>query len=263
MAAFTIFANALSAQVRFDVSGQIEGIGRQFVVRVGLHNREDTPAFDIRVDGELAGEFDRVVLDASLPGRGSSSVTLRFPGHLPRPGLHALILRVDFHSGEPPAAQGSTPLSQLAFLLFPIGGQPTAALGLEVEPAKMGVRGTSFVRVQALDGAAHRVELRVYTALGLAAYPDRYEAQLPPGGEVRIPVHLYRSGAPPGTRHGFLVEARVLDEALERTTVAAGMAEVGAEPTITRRLQWPLGSLAAACVIAALLLEGRRARGDV
>jgi hypothetical protein len=246
--------------VRFDLSGGAEAVGGRLRVWVDVVNRAESPVFDLLVDGELAGGFAKAPLDETLAPGERGRVELSFPPRVPRPGLHALILHVDFRTGEPPAPKDTTRSSQLGFLLLPLGGQPPPALALRVQPGEVVFRGQSRVELESLDGVDHTIQLRVHTARGLAAHPRELELALPGGGKTAVDVELLRSSAPDDTRHGILVEARVLDGPLSRTAVSVGVVDVRRRPNRVRSLARPLLAVAAAAVVAALLLEirGRR-----
>jgi hypothetical protein len=246
--------------VRFDLSGGAEAEGARLRVWVDLVNRSQSPVFDLRLDGELAGEFAEAPLDETLAPGERGRVELSFPARVPRPGLHALILRIDFRPGEPPAPKDSRRSSQLGFLLLPLGGQPPPALALRVYPGEVVFRGESRVELESLDGVDHDVQLRVHTAPGLAAYPRELELELPGGGSAEVAVKLLRSSAGDDTRHGILVEARLLDGPLARSAVSAGVVDVRRRPNRVRSLARPVLALAAAAVVAALLLEIRLRR---
>lgn len=242
------------------MSGGAEVAEGRLRVFVDLENRGAAPVYDLAVDAELAGEFARASLDATVAPGERERVALGFPPRVPRPGLHALILRIDFRAGEPPAPEDTPRSSQLAFLILPLGGQPNPALALRVAQGDVVLRGTSRVQLESLDGADHRVQLRVHTAPGLAAHPRELELALPGGGRVDAELGLLRSGAGDHTRHGILVEARVLDGPVSRSAVSAGVVEVKARPNRVRSASRPALALAAAAIVAAIALEIRRRR---
>ena len=143
----------------FDVAGSVALSGEEELeVSVDLTNRGNAPAGDVAVLGELAGHYDEAQVAAGIaPGR-TGTARLRFPRQVPRPGVYALVLRLDY-APQTPAAGGPAALSQRAFLLLSLGASAPPAVRLSAPAVVLADRVPLPVALESADGAAHRVRL--------------------------------------------------------------------------------------------------------
>ena len=248
-----------AAEVKFDVGGAVEAAEDALDVRVDLTNHGDVAATSVDVRGELGDEVDVVPLSTGVPARATRSVLFRF-AHVPRPGVHALGLRLDYTEAATPGRTAAT-ASQRAYLLLSLGENPAPALTLSAGEASIGTRGTVPVRLESADGAAHRVRVRVLTPRGLNADAP-VEVDVPSSGAATAEVPVLRGNVARPSRQGILVVAEVLGGDAAQASVALGIVHVAPDPALLPKLRWPLGVAAAALLLAAGFAEwrGRRAR---
>jgi hypothetical protein len=246
-------AAPLVAEPRFEVlTGRAEAGPERLEIAVRLVNH-GSDAIDVNLSGELQGVASRRDLGDPVPGGHEAEVRLDFPSRLERPGLHAVLLRI---ASRPAGSAENDPMRyQLSYLGFPLGASPAPAFELEVDPARIGWSGELVARLRSLEGTPHRVALRLLTAPGLRAWPESVELELPAGARRVVPLGVLRTGARPDTRHGVLIEARVVDGPLERTRVVASEVEVGPERGRVPRLRIPLLVLSMLLLAGALGLE--------
>ena len=232
-----------------------------FDVRVDVRNSGDAPAIPLTVSGELFGEGRQARLEAGLGTGQATSVHLLFPLFVPRPGVHALPLLLEYPEAGPADAAGNLPLAgRRAYLLLALGGNAEPAVRIEAPELRIDTRGELRVGLESLDGAPHRVSLRVLTARGVRLDGAPLEVEVPARGTVASTVVLMRAGAPRGTRHGILLVAGVLDGTLERTTVATTTVEIAPDPGLMPVLWRPLVVLALLLLAWAAALEVRHYR---
>lgn len=230
-------------------------------VRVDVRNSGDAPATPLTVLGELFGEQRQARLETGLGPGQATSAHLLFPLAVPRPGVHAMPLLLEYPEGGPADAAGNPPLaSQRAYLLLALGGTAEPAVRIDVPELRLDTRGDLRVGLQSLDGAPHRVSLRVLTARGVRSDGPPLEVEVPARGTVARTTALMRSGAPRGTRHGILLVAETLDGALERTSVATTTVEIAPDPGLMPLLWRPLVVLGLLLLGWAAVLEVRRYR---
>lgn len=242
------------AAARLEVSGSVQATGEALEITVELFNRGDEAASSVRLEGELLGATERARLDDVSPGQ-SRSVQLRYPLGIARPGLHALILLIDYSGpGE------ESELSQRAYLLIALGGVAEPVLGLSTPELELDTHGTLRVRLESLDGETHRVQLRVETPRALRVLDGPVELQVPASGSVSAQVVILRGAAPPGSEQGILVVAKAVDGELERTSVTPGLVRVVPRDPILARLRRPLLAVAVALLAGAAAFELRRLR---
>jgi hypothetical protein len=254
-------AAGFAAAPRFEVSGVVTVTGVALDVRVDLRNSGDAPATPLTVFGEMFGERRQARLDPGLSPGQATSAHLLFPLAVPRPGVHALPLLLEYPEGGPADAAGNPPLaSQRAYLLLALGGSAEPAVRIDAPELRLDTRGELRVGLSSLDGAPHRVSLRVLTARGVRADSPPLEVEVPARGTAAPRVVLMRSGAPRGTRHGILLVAGTLDGALERTSVATSIVEIAPDPGLMPALWRPLVVLALLLLAWAAGLEFRRYR---
>ena len=111
------------ASARFEVTGSASSPdGASLEVTVDLQNQGDAKASPVTIQGELVAERREARLaDGVAPG-ATERVVLRFPLEVPRPGLHALPLLLEWPVGPRPADGTQAPTaSQRAFLLVTLG----------------------------------------------------------------------------------------------------------------------------------------------
>ncbi len=255
-------AGGLGATPRFEVSGTVAVTEEALDVQVDVKNAGDAAASSLSVEGELFGERRQARFVAGLlPGR-SGRTHLLFPLAVPRAGVHALALLLEYPEEGPRDAAGNPPMaSQRAYLLLALGGNAEPAVRIEAPELRLDTRGDLRVGLESTDGAPHRVRLRVLTARGVRAETPPMEVDVPAHGRAAPVVTLMRSGAARGTRHGILMVAATIDGALERTTVATGVVEIAPTPAWMPSLNTPLFVLALVLLAAAAAIEVRRARG--
>jgi hypothetical protein len=230
-------------------------------VRVDVRNSGDAPATPLTVFGEMFGERRQARIEAGLGPGQATSAHLLFPLAVPRPGVHALPLLLEYPEGGPADAAGNPPLaSQRAYLLLALGGAAEPAVRIDAPELRLDTRGELRVGLSSLDGEPHRVSLRVLTARGVRVDSPPLEVEVPARGTVAPRVVLMRSGAPRGTRHGILLVAGTLDGALERTSVATSIVEIAPDSGLMPVLWRPLAVLALLLLAWAAVLESRRYR---
>ena len=195
----------LFASARFEVTGAAQSSdGTSVEVTVAVENRGDSKASPLSIVGELGAERRETSLgDGVAPGATERAV-LRFPLEVPRPGLHALTLLLEWPVGPPPADGTLPPMASLrAFLLLTLGVAAEPALRVLAPPLEMETRGTLAVGLESVDGASHRVSVRVLTPRGLNVLDPGGEVLVPAGGRVTAPVTLLRGSAPRESRQGI------------------------------------------------------------
>ncbi len=250
-----------AAAPRFEVSGVVAVTDEFLDVRVDVRNSGDAPATPLTVLGELFGERRQAHFETGLGPGQATSAHLLFPLAVPRPGVHALPLLLEYPEGGPADAAGNPPLaSQRAYLLLALGGTAEPAVRIDAPEMRLDTRGELRVGLSSIDGAPHRVSLRVLTARGVRTDDPPLEVEVPARGTVTPTVVLMRSGAPRGTRHGILLVAATLDGVLERTSVATSIVEITPDPGLMPALWRPFVVLALLLLAQAAVLEFRRYR---
>ncbi len=227
-------------------------------VRVGLVNRNPTAVSAITAEAELLDHVERRKLDASMAPGGSSSLLFSFPLEGATPGVHAVTLRIEYKAS---ASSGeATPTRvQPAYVLLALGEQGAApAVKLTAPDAHMDSVGRWRIGLESLDGAPHRVRLRVVLPRTLRADPLDGSVSVPAAGRVDEELLLFRVDAPWGGPQGALLVAATEGEEVTRTSVATAVIHVGREPGRVARWRLPLVVVMALLFLAAALLEARR-----
>lgn len=229
---------------------------------VVLRNAGDDKAAPLAVLAELMGRTREARLESGVEGGAEATVALRFPFEVPRPGLHAIVLLLEWPVGPAPASGGEPPLaSQRAYLLLTLGVAAEPAVRLMVPELSLETMGALPVGLESADGAAHRVAVRVLTPRGLNVLGvSSVEVDVPASGRVDASFSLLRAGAPRESRQGILIVASAADGPLERTAVATGVVKIARDPALLPRLRPALWILAALLLAAAAWAELRRPR---
>jgi len=243
------------------VSGAVRHTGDALEVHVDLTNRGDAFAGSVTAEADLLGERGRSTLPEGLAPGGTGRLTFHLPLDLPRPGVYALTLLLDYSTVDPGAAASPETLSQRAYLLVSLGAAtPPPAVRVSVAPGTLGTYGTVPIEIESADGQAHRVRVRVETARGLRALDGGREVDVPTEGAARLEAGLVRSGPPRSGRQGILVIVEAQDGDVHRTAVATGSVELVREEPWLPRLRVPLAAAAALLVAATLAAELLRRR---
>jgi hypothetical protein len=224
---------------------------------VEIANRGDQAAAPVTVEGELLGARREARLEGGVPAGQSRRVMLPFPAEVPRPGVHALALLIEYPQ------DGGLPASQRAYLLLALGANTEPAVRLAVPEVSLETQGRLPVEIESVDGVAHRVRLRVLTPRGLRAESPTEDVEVPARGRISVPVALLRAGAPRGFPLGILVVVATIDGPVERTTVATGIVRLTPEPAWTPRLRPFLIGIAILLLAGAAYAEVRRRRAVV
>jgi hypothetical protein len=245
--------------VRFAVGGAVESAAAGGLeVRVDVTNEGGLGAATVDVRGELGDEADRLSIEGGVPAGQMRSVRFHFDA-MPAPaGVHVLGLRLDYTEGATP---GRTPVttSQRAFLLLAIGANPPPAVRVSAGEATIRDAGTVPVTVESIDGAAHRVRVRVLTPRGLNANTP-VELDVPAGGRASAEVAILRGTVPRPSRHGVVAVAEVVDGPVAQAAVATSLVNVGPDPAWTPRLRKPIAAAAILLLLAAGAAEWKRMR---
>jgi hypothetical protein len=243
-------AEGLAAEVRLDVSGDIKAVEDGLEVRVDLTNRGDGEAAEVAVQGELLGKWDEGRVDAGIPPGGKAAVSLRFPVEVTRPGVHPVVLRLEYQTRPTPGV-----VSQRAYLLLSLGANPPPAVRVAAAEMRLHDRDLLKVRLESADGAEHRARLRVLTPRGLNAESPEAEVTVPARGEAVVEVPVRRGSVPRPSRQGLLLVAGTADGEQETTAVATTVVDVAADPAWLPRVRRPLAVVAFALMVAAVVLE--------
>jgi hypothetical protein len=245
---------------RFEVTGRTSSPDAATLeVVVVLKNAGDAVAQPLDVEGELLDERRRARLPQGVAPGASEEVALLFPLAGARPGLHALILRLEWPAG-PPSGNASTPAlaSQRAYLLLTLGQAAEAAVKLTVPELVLETRGTVEASLESADGSAHDVEVRVHPPRGLNVFGSSAVIAVPAQGRVKASVELLRAGAPRLSRQGILVEALTRDGPFERTAVAAGVVTIAPDPAWLPRIRPVLWAVCALLLGASVYVALRK-----
>ena len=232
--------------------------GASLEVTLDLQNQGDLLASPLTVQAELVAERGEARLAQGVAPGATERTVLRFPLDLPRPGLHALTLLLEWPVGPAPADGTLPPMaSQRAFLLLTLGALAEPAVRVIAPDLELETRGTLAVGLESADGGAHRVSVRVLTPRGLNVIGAGSEVIVPATGRATAPVTLVRGSAPRESRQGIVVVASVLDGSLERTAVTTGVVSLAKDPAILPRLRPALWLVAAGLLAAAAYVELR------
>jgi hypothetical protein len=252
-------APVLAGVPALEVSGAVSLADENTLeVRVDLTNRGG-PSGPVTIDGELAGGHDEAKVASGIGTGEIGSAVLHFPRAVPRPGVHPLVLLLDY-SPRAPVAGAPAALSQRAFLLLSLGAAPPPPVRLSAPELGLRDRGLLRVSLQSADGAAHRVRLRVLGPRGLNAEHAVDEVAVPATGSASVTVPLLRGGVPRPSRQGVLLVAETLDGALAQASAATTVVDVAAPADLTPHLRVPFIVIAALLLAAAAVLEWRHLR---
>ena len=225
---------AAAGEAAFEVSGTLEPSASGLTVRVGLRNVGAQTAEDVRVEGDLLGSRAVSQVTGTLPAGGAGEARLAFPEAVPAPGVHALVLRLEYESAASPDS-APTGLSQWAYLLLAFGGPTAPTVRIDVPAARFTETAAVPVALRSADGRPHRVRLTLYVPRVLGGVPHAQTVEVPASGEVAAPVRLFRTTASPNTTHGLLALAVTDDGGAVRTAAATAVAHVGPDPAVVPR----------------------------
>jgi hypothetical protein len=244
--------------VQLEVGGSVLPSLETLDVRVDLTNRGPAAPSELTLHGELFGHADEARLDQGIPPGQTRSLLLRFPVGSPRPGLHALVLRIGYLPGTPGGGASAERVTQPGYLLIALGARSEPALRVTVPAVDLSALATLPVALESLDGAPHRARLRIETSGGIKA-DGPAEADVPARGRALVPFELRRVGAPRGTPQGVLVVAAAAEGPEEKTTVATGVVRVAPDRAWMPRLCAGLLAVGLLLLAVAVALEARRA----
>lgn len=240
------------------MGGSVDVNDERIEVRVDVRNGGDAPATALSVEGDLLDGRAQAQLTGDIPPGEARSVVLRFAADVPRPGVHALTLFLDYTEMGP---AGPQPVSQRGYLLLALGSAAEPAVRVSLPELRMKWSGVMEVALESADGAPHRVRVRIEGPRGLRADNPHREVDVPARGSVVAPVRVFRGAVPWSSRQGVLAVATATDGPLARTTVATGIVEVLPDPAWMPRLRRPLLALALALLGLAIYAELRRRLG--
>jgi hypothetical protein len=246
-----------AATPTFDVGGAVSLTeDGELEVRVDVTNRGGVASGPVTVTGELAGRYEEGKVPEGVAPDATASAPLVFPREVPRPGVYAVALLLDF-AARAPAGTASTALSQRAFLLLTLGATAPPPVRISAEAVTLRHRALLPVRLESADGRAHRVRLRVLGPRGLNAERAQDEVAVPASGTATVSVPLLRGGAPRPSRQGLLLIADTLDGELAQASTATSEVAVEAADDAMPRWRRPLLVAAILLLVAAGVLEWR------
>ncbi len=226
-------------------------------VRVGLANRSGSAVRALKAEAELFGHVASQKLDAGVDAGAASGLLFSFPLLEAKPGVHAVTLRLEYETAATPGEAAQT-LVQPGYVLLALGENPAPAVKITAPEARMDSVGRWRVALESLDGASHRVRLRVVLPRSLRVEPLDGTVDVPARGRVERELLLFRVDAPWEGTQGALLVAATDQEPVTRTTVATALVRVGREPGRMSRLRQPLAVVMTLLFLAALGLEVRR-----
>ncbi len=228
-------------------------------VRVDLTNRGGASGA-LTVQGELAGHYDEARLAEGVAAGATAAVPLVFPREVPKPGVYAVVLLLDYAAAAP-AGVPTASLSQRAYLLLTLGATAAAPVRLSAPEVTLRDRALLPVALQSADGKAHRIRLRVLTPRGLN--PERLadEVAVPASGTATVSVPLLRGGVPRKSRQGLLLVAETIDGDVAQASTATTVVEVAEGRDLMPHWRDPFVIAAGLLLAAAAFLEWRHLRG--
>ena len=235
-------------------------VGDRLLVTLEMSNVGSEPASDVDITAELAEQRVTRTLPGPIEPNQGAEVVLDFRADVPRPGSHATIIGLSFHSGRPPIPEQAPTSSQRAFLIFALGATPAPAVSLEVPRIEIVHSKMLPILVRNLEGTQHRAWVRVTTPIGINAQPARLEIDLEPGGSAVVETRILRGSAQREASHGIIVLAGIVDGPLERTVGALGTVRIREDRALMPRLRRPALIAAPFLLLAAVVLEFRRRR---
>jgi hypothetical protein len=244
-----------AAAVRLGVAaGSVEVAADHLGVSVQLRNEGETGAGPVDVDGEIFGGHSLARVLVGIPPGQVREVALQFPSDVTRPGTYALSLLLDYT----PVGKTASPLSQRAYLLLALGEATSPAVRIALSETSLDWAGVATVALQSADGQEHKVRLRLQGPRGLRVVDPEDEIPVPPQGEVRVPIRLFRGTLPWDTVQGVLAIATSADGPAARTTVAVSTARVAPDPAWLPRARKPLLLVTLVLLGAAIFVEAWR-----
>jgi hypothetical protein len=248
-------ALAAAAEARLEVGGSVVGSSDdELEVRVELTNRGDQAALAVGVEAELFGHREKQQLDAGVPPGATRSAVLTFPLEDASPGVHALLLSLEYSVSPDPGA-ALLVFGQPAYILVALGENAAPAVRLTIPEATLDSVGRFSVGLASADGAPHPVRLRVHVPRGLRVDPVDSTLDVPATGVVSAQIKLFRVDAPWESRQGVVIVATATDGPLARTTAGTGVVKVLADPARMPRMRKPLLGLALVLLAGAALAE--------
>jgi hypothetical protein len=252
LVAALLVAAAARAEPVLEVKGSVVTTRPRLQVSVVVSNRGDHAVPSLEIAGELFGQRQKALLPSGVVPGGSGTVVLAFEAEHARPGVHALVLLLEYPIEGAPDAAGNPPLaSRVSWLPVTLGADSGPALRLEPKPIVLEVKGPLEVAVGSTDGIAHRVRLRVVTPRGLRSDGEGLEVDVPARGAKVVALPLVRAGAARGTRHTVLLVAETVG-ALVQTTVATATVQVADDPSLLPH--WRIPILVLACLLLGVAL---------
>jgi hypothetical protein len=249
---------ASGAEPGLEVTGEVVGQDDDAVdVRIGLANRSAATVSAVKAEAELFGHVESRKLDAGLAPGAASALLFSLPLAGAPPGVHAVTLRLEYQAGGTPGQPQRTHV-QPAYVLLALGENAAPAVRLTAPEAHMDSVGRWRVGLESIDGAAHRVRLRVVLPRTLRADPVDSLVDVPASGRIDAELLLFRVDAPWEGPQGALLVAATEGEEITRTTVATAVVRVGREPGRVARWRRALALAMVLFFLAALALELRR-----
>jgi hypothetical protein len=214
------------------------------MVRVEVANRGDADAVRLDVEGEIFGHHAQATLPGGVAAGAAETVWLHFPVRPPRPGVHALALHLGYAVAGTAAAA-----SQRACVLLELGARADPPVRVSASPASFETNGALRIDVRSVDGAAHRVRVRVLAPRGLNALEEPV-VSVPPAGAATVRVPLIRTGPSRRDTLELIVLAATEVAGVESTAEAAASVALVPHVAVLPRLR-PLLAAAGALLLAA------------
>ena len=242
-----------------DVGGAVSGTDEEIEVRVDLTNRGAVATGAVTIGGELAGHDDEATVAAGVAPGQTASARLTFPRQLPRPGVHAVVLLLEY-AARAAGGGSSPPLSQRAFLLLTLGADAAVPVRIAAPDVVLGDRALWPVTFESADGRAHRMRVRALGPRGLNPEHAADEIAVPATGAVTLPIPLLRGSVPRPSRQGLLLVAETIDGDVAQAATATAVAMVAPAPNALARVRVPLIVAGSLLLAAAAWLEWRHVR---
>lgn len=242
-----------------DVGGAVSGTDEEIEVRVDLTNRGGVATGPVTIGGELAGHDDEAKLEQGIAPGETASARLRFPRQLPRPGVHAVVLLLEYAARKAGGAS-SSPLSQRAFLLLTLGADAVVPVRIAAPDVVVRDRVLWPVTFESADGRAHRLRVRALGPRGLNPEHAAEEIAVPATGTATLSIPLLRGSVPRPSRQGLLLVAETIDGDVAQAATATAVATVAPAPNTLLRVRVPLIVAGSLLLAAAAWLEWRHLR---
>lgn len=221
-------------------------------IHVGVTNKGDEPAYNIRVSTDVSGKVTSAPLREILKPNDQYSQDLTAVLEYKKPGRYPAIIIVDYTD------KNQYPFTAISIAYLNYKESVVGRAVGEVIPSVMSDKGTLKVKVKNLEESDERIEVSLVLPKELKSPNPKKEVSLKPGKEDTLLFDITNISALPGSSYQVYALFGYEHDQYYYSNAIGGNIKVEQRKSLLEQYQTPLIAIAVTLILIVAYFSGRR-----